>query len=416
MAGMNDIIMANPMGAIQQATQTAGAMDQLSRLRQQDQTMQADRGMALQDRQNEMRYKAMEYGARAGTALDSIQDPAEKAATYKKLLLMGKMQGFNLDHMPPEYNQDSQRFLDVAKAQVFSASNQATKYGTQSQFFRDPATGQTVAAQGSTSGGFYAGGKQIPSNWEPLASPNTMYSQDQQNYRLQQQPNIAGQKRQAESNVDLAMKPIIAADTERTVGDVKIEQAPKIKGAEAAGSAAIAQSNKAIESLGNVKSTIANFDDAIAAIDSGAETGVIASKLPSFKQSSIELDNVANKLGLNVIAGTTFGALSEDERKFAVDTALPRNMAPADLRAWLVRKKTVQDKLAKELESAAIYLGTPGNTPAGYMELRRNQIKAPAQQPPAQGGHAVGSIIEAGGKRYRVTGGDPNDPDVEEVQ
>ena len=32
------------------------------------------------------------------------------------------------------------------------------------------------------------------------------------------------------------------------------------------------------------------------------------------------------------------------------------------------------------------------------------------------GGYRVGQVIEAGGKRYRVTGGDPADPDVEEIQ
>lgn len=32
------------------------------------------------------------------------------------------------------------------------------------------------------------------------------------------------------------------------------------------------------------------------------------------------------------------------------------------------------------------------------------------------GGAQVGSIVEVGGKRYRIVGGDPNDPDVEEVK
>lgn len=31
-------------------------------------------------------------------------------------------------------------------------------------------------------------------------------------------------------------------------------------------------------------------------------------------------------------------------------------------------------------------------------------------------GFAVGQVIEKGGKRYRVVGGDPSDPDVEEVR
>lgn len=43
---------------------------------------------------------------------------------------------------------------------------------------------------------------------------------------------------------------------------------------------------------------------------------------------------------------------------------------------------------------------------------------APQGQPQqaASGRYQVGQVIEANGKRYRVTGGDPNDPDVEEVR
>ena len=37
-------------------------------------------------------------------------------------------------------------------------------------------------------------------------------------------------------------------------------------------------------------------------------------------------------------------------------------------------------------------------------------------QEPAAGKYKVGQIITHGNKRYRVTGGDPSDPDVEEVR
>jgi hypothetical protein len=49
----------------------------------------------------------------------------------------------------------------------------------------------------------------------------------------------------------------------------------------------------------------------------------------------------------------------------------------------------------------------------GKFDLGEEDAGQPAT--PA-GGHAVGEIITHGGKQYRVTGGDPNDPDVELVQ
>jgi hypothetical protein len=38
-----------------------------------------------------------------------------------------------------------------------------------------------------------------------------------------------------------------------------------------------------------------------------------------------------------------------------------------------LRRKEAQEKLADYIESAAIYLGTPGNTVAGWIEKKRNQ-------------------------------------------
>lgn len=165
--------------------------------------------------------------------------------------------------------------------------------------------------------------------------------------------------------------------------DIEAENAARIEGGKAAGKSAIEKSDKAIESLGSVRKNMTNIDDAIAAIDAGAESGVIASRFPSITAASVELDNVRSRMGLDVISGTTFGALSAGELKFALDSAVPKNLSPPDLKNWLIKKKDAQQKLAQELEDAAIYLGKPGNTPAGYLEFKRNLQPAPAATPAA---------------------------------
>lgn len=164
--------------------------------------------------------------------------------------------------------------------------------------------------------------------------------------------------------------------------DIEIKTGAAVEGSKAAGKSAIEKSDKAIENLTGVRKNIANIDEAISAIDAGAKTGVIQSKLPSVTAASVTLDNIRSQMGLNVISGTTFGALSKGELDFALDSAIPKNLNPQDLRAWLIKKKDAQQKLSKELEDAAIYLGKPGNTPAGYLELRRNQQEQAAQSTP----------------------------------
>lgn len=131
----------------------------------------------------------------------------------------------------------------------------------------------------------------------------------------------------------------------------------------------IAASTKAFEQLPQVKKSISNIESAIGAINSGANTGKIAQYLPSITEASLNLDNIAGQMGLDVISSVTFGALSESELKFAVDTALPRGLEGPALKSWLERKKASQQKLARELQKMAIFLGKggDGHTVADYL-------------------------------------------------
>ncbi len=131
--------------------------------------------------------------------------------------------------------------------------------------------------------------------------------------------------------------------------------------------AAIA-SKDAFDGLKTVRSSIGNMTDAIRALNKGANTGPIISKLPSFRESSIELDNIRGKMGLDIVGATTFGALSESELAFALDVALPDKLDPESLKDWLNRKRDAQKKLGRELMRAATFLGKPGNTIAKYIE------------------------------------------------
>jgi hypothetical protein len=143
------------------------------------------------------------------------------------------------------------------------------------------------------------------------------------------------------------------------------------------------QVNQAFTEVGKIKKNIGNIDDAIKAIDAGANTGVIASKLPNITAASVQLANIRNTLGLDVIGSVTFGALSEGELNLALDTALPTNLAPKDLRAYLVNKKTAQTKLAGYLTEQATYLSKKGNSLAGWLEKVENKATSGQSELPA---------------------------------
>lgn len=143
---------------------------------------------------------------------------------------------------------------------------------------------------------------------------------------------------------------------------------------------------QAQEEIGNIyeqqsaiASNIANYDEAIRLVDAGAETGAISRLFPSFRAATVELENLANRLGLDVVAGGKFGALSEGELRLALNTAMPDNLNGPELRDWLVRKRDAQNRLRLELLDSASFLNSGGTL--GDL-LEQKQGKAPTQQGP----------------------------------
>lgn len=170
--------------------------------------------------------------------------------------------------------------------------------------------------------------------------------------------------------------------------DEQLKTKPLIGSTEAAQKSAIKRSEEVSKQIPAIQESIALYDEAIGLIDQGAQTGVIAQKLPSVRASAQKLDNVQKRLGLNVIQNTTFGALSESELAFALDSALPKGLEGPQLKRWLQSKKEAQQKLLDYTNEAAIFLGTPGNTIAQWLEIQKvNQIereKTQNQQPSNQ--------------------------------
>lgn len=171
----------------------------------------------------------------------------------------------------------------------------------------------------------------------------------------------------------------IRVETERQISGIKGAQAGKTS----AINAAIKAGEAAFEKLAPVKSAIQNIDDAITAIDDGAETGFIMSKLPSIKAESIRLDNIKNRMGLDVVGSVTFGALSASELDMALDTALPTNLEGQELKKWLQAKKQAQLKTIANLEEAAAFLARGTNTIDDFIQLKKAERQI-QDAPPSQ--------------------------------
>ncbi len=130
--------------------------------------------------------------------------------------------------------------------------------------------------------------------------------------------------------------------------------------------------------IGTIRANIGNIDQAVAALDAGARTGQIESRVPTWNAATLELRNLRNQLGIDVIGSVTFGALSKDELQLALDTAIPSNMQEADLRSWFLRKKEKQEIFLTRLDEMARFLSRPDTTLNDWLE-------ANGQEPVANG-------------------------------
>lgn len=155
--------------------------------------------------------------------------------------------------------------------------------------------------------------------------------------------------------------------TAATVGESKAEIAKTVQAAKDAQKI----STESFASLRRTRKALVNYDDAIAALESGAKSGVIESRFPSIRQSSVALANAQNRMGLDVIGDVTFGALSKGELDLALTTAIPTGMNEDDLKQWLIDKRRATQVYSDHLEDATIFLSEPGNTIADWVKQNK---------------------------------------------
>lgn len=187
--------------------------------------------------------------------------------------------------------------------------------------------------------------------------------------RIEKEPILKTATTTAQKKVEAAYDPIIAGAVAKAKNASDLAYAQAIKQAETEGAAITAETTDKLKMVSNTRSGITILDEAISQIDNGASTGVVANLFPNIRKATIELDNTRKRLGLNLIQSTTFGALSEGERGYALDTAMPTGLSPTELRSWLVRKRDAQEKLINGFEKYTIELGKPGMTRSKVLQM-----------------------------------------------
>lgn len=168
----------------------------------------------------------------------------------------------------------------------------------------------------------------------------------------------------------------IATDEDLTesVAESEATIAQRRKFGEATGAVRSKLIDKGFVTIQSIDKNIRNLDKAIAAIDEGASTGAVESKFfPTIRKATVKLEQIQSELGLDVVGGVTFGALSKGELDLALTVALPVGLQPPELRQWLQDKKTAQEKLRVYYAEQVDFLDQ-GGTIAGFLRSRERGV------------------------------------------
>ena len=126
------------------------------------------------------------------------------------------------------------------------------------------------------------------------------------------------------------------------------------------------------------------YQQAINEIDAGADATYFRRFTPVFFQNpaTVEFNQIAARLGLDVVGSVTFGALSQAELRVAMRTAVPDFKSNEQARAWFVEQLAAERALASELAEFQRYMqNNRGNYP--NFEDFKLQIKRAFDEDPA---------------------------------
>lgn len=180
----------------------------------------------------------------------------------------------------------------------------------------------------------------------------------------------------------------------------------------------VTDSTAARERFTAISETNALYQQAWDLLDSGGATsGTLESALPTIRDASIDLQNVGNQLGFQIVAGGKFGQLTEKELELALETGLPKNKSEEGLKDWLTKKIAANNAMKAEFNKFLTWsqsTDSPNKT-AAYYQFNVMQDPASVEAPAVPDDSNINSDAEKtaaeewvtlpGGGRYRKKGG-----------
>jgi len=150
------------------------------------------------------------------------------------------------------------------------------------------------------------------------------------------------------------------------------------------------KNDQVVQNIGTTAQNLTYFSEALDALyqakaDGKPITGVIRQYLPNISKAANQLREAQTRLGLAVIGGTTFGALSKDEMTLAMNTDIDQGLPQDVLIEELERKMLAQTKVMKTLRQINTDLMNPELTASEAMDKYLAQYDELKYQNPYSG-------------------------------
>lgn len=150
-----------------------------------------------------------------------------------------------------------------------------------------------------------------------------------------------------------------------------------------------------------------SYIDARQALRDGANTGKIANMFPNMREANIALEQAVKEAGIGVIGEVTFGALSAEELKLALQVGIPTDKNEEELAEWLDRKIMLMERLQTEYEEYITWRRQEGNLNRTVQDWEVEMGKTrgrDAKPKPSENLEGEGVKTTTGGVSYRVVG------------
>jgi hypothetical protein len=402
------------IGSVGRAAQTMAAMESVKNapLQRQLQQQQIDLGqkqLAQLDTEGQEKTKAKKMAMMASVALALDKVPAEqRARAYQQYKTQYEQMNPGERPWPDEYGEDVQGVFDFAKQQVFGAE----------KFKTDEAIRKEQAKPVGPASGVGKLMADRDAEEKAGASPARLKAYDDAiiKARTASSPDIPAGIREYEYYRSLSPEDQKVWLNNKRGDRVSTEVEKNIfKASDEAQTESVKHENY-MELARQYEQSAGKMASGVA----GSFNEWVKEQTGNQDQISLLRKDWAAVKASEVVKNLPPGAASDADVALALAGFLPTNAKPEAVASFL-RGIAKLSKINGEYQSFKANYLAENKSPSGMLKAWREHSKenVPSGSTMSSGNttqYQPGQIIDMNGKRYRVTGGDPADPDVEEVQ